>query len=125
MNDETLEQQLRDLPAPGLPAAWRAEILSAARREARPRQRPVWPPLLAYLRQLYLRHPLTAGALTALWLLIVFFKTSTPIDPMEKTLMAHYDPSRPVYLVSLQDEIRLAQLLQDQPGNPRQAPLIP
>ena len=72
-----------------------------------------------------MRHPLTAGALTALWLLIVFFKTSTPIDPMEKTLMAHYDPSRPVYLVSLQDEIRLAQLLQDQPGNPRQAPLIP
>ena len=117
MNDDTLEQKLRDLPAPELPETWRAEILSTALREARAPapSRQVWPTLLVYLRNLFARNPFTATALTALWMLIFLFKTSTPVDPSEKELIAHFDPNRPVYLVSLQDEIRLAQLLQDQP----------
>ena len=52
--------------------------------------------------------------MTTLWLLIFLFKASTPVDPSEKELIAHFDPNRPVYLVSLQDEIQLAELCQDQ-----------
>ncbi len=116
MTDEILEQKLRKLPAPELPASWRGEILSTALREARvPTQsRQVWPPLVLALRDLFARNPITATALTTLWLLIFLFKASTRVDPSEKELLAHFDPNRPVYLVSIQDEIRLAELGQDQ-----------
>jgi hypothetical protein len=114
MNDEILEQKLRELPAPELPGSWREEILSTAWRAARSQNQQVWPTLLVYLRHLCVRNPFTASALTALWMLIFLFKAGTPVDPSEKMLLAHFDPNRPVYLVSLQDEIRLAQLLQDQ-----------
>ena len=115
MNDENLEQHLRNLPAPELPEEWRAEILSRAKREARASQpRQVWPTLLINLRNLYLRNPITATAMTSLWMLIFLFKFSTPVDLTDKTLLAHIDPNRPIYLVSLRDEIRLAELLQDQ-----------
>jgi hypothetical protein len=117
MNDDILEQYLRKLPAPELPAIWRTGILANALREAREPapSRQVWPPLLVTLRNLFARNPFTARALTALWLLIFLFKTSTPVDPSEKMLIAHFDPNRPVYLVSLQDEIQLAELWEDQP----------
>jgi hypothetical protein len=123
MNDEALEKHLRELPAPEFPATWRAEILSTALREARATapSRQVWPTVLVYLRNLFARNPITASALTALWLLIFLFKASTPVDPTEKELLAHYDPNRPIYIVSLQDEILLAELLDEQP-QPRQIP---
>jgi hypothetical protein len=126
MNDDTLEQHLKRLPAPELPSTWRAEILSTALREA---QGPVtsrhfWPPMLVVLRNLFARNPFTATALSALWLLIFLFKATTPVDPSGKELIAHFDPNRPVYLVSLQDEIQLAQLLEDQPEQ-RQIRQIP
>jgi hypothetical protein len=117
MNDEEIEQRLRELPAPELPATWRAEILTTALRDAR-RPAPtaqVWPPLLVTLSNLLARNPWTASALTALWMLIFLFKAGTPVDPAEKMLMAHFDPNRPVYFVSIQDEIRLAELWQDEP----------
>ena len=117
MNDESLEQHLSKLPQPELPAGWRTEIIVQALREARESAAPtrqVWPPFLMFLRQVAAQNPLTASALTALWLLIFLFKASTPVDPSEKELLAHFDPNRPVYLVSIQDEIRLAELLQDQ-----------
>jgi len=117
MNDDIIEQKLRKLPAPELPEAWRAEILSTALREASaPTQsRQVWPPLVLALRNLFARNPITASTLTALWLLIFLFKAGTPVDPSEKELIAHFDPNQPVYLVSIQDEIRLAELCQEQP----------
>jgi hypothetical protein len=126
MIDEILEQHLRKLSAPELPETWRAEILSIALREApaHTTMRKVWPPLLVTLRNLFARNPVTTSALAALWLLIFLFKASTPLDPSAKELIAHFDPNRPVYLVSLQDEIQLAQLLQDQPEQ-RQNPQIP
>ena len=126
MNDEILEQHLRKLPAPQLPETWRAEILSTALREARLSTpiRQIWPPLLVTLRNLFARNPITASALTTLWLLIFLFKASTPVDPSERELIAHFDLNRPVYLVSLQDEIQLARLLQDQPEQ-SQNPQIP
>jgi hypothetical protein len=134
VNDDLLEKKLRELPAPELPETWRAEILSSALREARasiqlvagdlrapvPSSRSrIWPPILIYLRNLFARNPWTASALTALWMLIFLFKAGTPVDPSEKMLLAHYDPNRPVYLVSLQDEILLAELWQDQPEQSR------
>jgi hypothetical protein len=76
------------------------------------------------LRNLFARNPFTATALSALWLLIFLFKATTPVDPSGKELIAHFDPNRPVYLVSLQDEIQLAQLLEDQPEQ-RQIRQIP
>jgi hypothetical protein len=117
MNDDVIEKHLREIPAPELPATWRVEILANALREARAPapSRPVWPPLLVALRNLFARNPLTATALTALWIFIFLLRTSTPVDPSEKMLIAHFDPNRPVYLVSLQDKIQLAELWQDQP----------
>lgn len=125
MNDDILEQHLRNLPAPEIPAIWRTKILSTALREARAPapSRQVWPPLLVVLRNLFARNPLTATALAALWTLIFLLKASTPVDPSEKELLAHFDPNRPVYLVSLQDEIRLAELWQDQPEQSQSRPI--
>ena len=120
MNDENLERHLRELPAPELPAAWRAEILARACREARTtRLRAAWPPLLLWLRQMFAHNPITSSALATLWILILLFKTTTPSDPAaERMLLAHVDPSRPIYIVSLADQIRLAELLQDPPPRP-------
>jgi hypothetical protein len=126
MNDETIEQQLRELTAPELPKSWRAEILSTAVRAASApaASRQVGRAILIYLRHLFARNPITAGVLTALWLLIFLFKAGTPVDPSEKELLAHIDPNRPVYFVSLRDEILLAQLLENQ-SDERQTPQIP
>jgi len=121
MNDERLEHHLRQLPAPELPASWRAEIVATALRKAQPQARQTWPPLLLMLRNLSARNPFTAGALTALWLAIILFKASTPVDPEEKAMIAHFDPNAPIHLVSLNDEIRLAELLQE-PPEPRRMP---
>jgi hypothetical protein len=122
MNDENLEQHLRNLPAPPLPEAWRAEILSVAEREAKKASRPVWPAIFLYLRSLYARNPLTAGALTALWLLIFLFKTGTPVDPdSQKMLLVKVDPNRPIYIVSLSDQIRLVDMI-EYPPDQRQIP---
>lgn len=115
MNDELLEQKLRELPVPELPESWRGEILSAARREARSKNRDVWPSLLVLLRHLCLRNPVTSGAMATLWLLIFLLKSATPVDPVHPELLVHFDPDRPVHLFSIADEKLLAQLEQDQP----------
>jgi len=123
MNDESLEQYLRNLPAPELPETWRDEILSKALREAAisSRSQQIWPTLFVYLRHLFRQNPLTTSAMTVLWILIFVFKASTPIDPSSKQLLVHVDPNRPIYFVSISEEIRLAQLWQDEPEQ-RQIP---
>ena len=123
MNDEELERHLRNLPAPELPAAWRTEILGAAVQASEPR-RPNGPTILLFLRNLFARNPYTATALTALWLLIFLFRATTPIDPTAQQMLAHLDSNRPVYLVDLATEIRLAELLQDESNQPP-TPRIP
>jgi len=117
MNDELLEQKLRELPEPELPGTWRSEILSKALREARlsSQKRQAWPALLVYLQNLSRRNPITMSAMTALWLLIFVFRISTPVDPQEKMILAHFDPNRPVHFVSISDKILLAQLLREEP----------
>jgi hypothetical protein len=115
MSDEILEQMLRELPKSDLPESWRGEILSTAWRAAGAQNQQVWPTLLANLRHLCVRNPVTATAMAGLWILIFFFKAGTPVDSSESELLAHFDPNRPVYLVSIRDEIQLAELLQDQP----------
>jgi hypothetical protein len=114
MTDDELEHLLRGLPSPELPGEWREEILANALREGRA-SRPAWPPLLLSLQNLCTRNPFTAGALTALWILIFLLKANTPVDPEEKAMMAHFDPNRPIYFVSLADEVRLAEVLQEPP----------
>jgi len=118
MNDVKIEQFLRELPAPQLPPEWQGTILANARREARSSKadRQAWPAVLLYLRNLCVRNPVTATAMIALWTLILFLKMSTPIDPQEKELMAHYDPSKPVDFVSINDQILIAQMELDQSG---------
>lgn len=117
MNDELLEQKLRELPTPELPGTWRAEILSKALREARlsSQQRQVWPTLLVYLQNLFRRNPVTKSAMSTLWLLIFLFKASTPVDPQEKMFLAHFDPNRPVHFVSISNQILLVELLREGP----------
>jgi hypothetical protein len=123
MNDHDLEQQLRGLPAPELPSAWRAEILARARREARPVAAPVWPAVVLWLRLAFARNPITSSALAMLWAVILFFKATTPVDPAaENVLLVKIDPARPIYFVSLAEQIRLADLWQD---SPNQQPPIP
>ena len=109
MNNEWLENELRRLPAPELPAAWRKDILAAARRTAQPR-RAEWPPFLLMWRGVFARNPLTAGALTCLWILIFALKATTPVDPMERQLLAHADPHAPAPDFALMaEQIRLAE----------------
>jgi hypothetical protein len=126
MNDEKLEQHLRELPAPELPESWRAEILANAVRSTRrvDPKRQAWPAILLYLRNLWVRNPITASALAMLWILIFTFKATTPIDPQEKMLLAHFDPKRPVHIVSISDQILLAQLAMDQ-SDSRSFPQMP
>jgi len=128
MNDEKIEQHLRGLFAPELPESWRAEILSAAVSKAsrQEQSRQIWPAILVYLRGMFSRNPITAGALTTLWLLIFLFKAGTPSESAsERMLLAKVDPNRPVYFVSIQEEIRLTELWQEPPEQayaPRQIP---
>ena len=123
MNDEILEQKMRELPAPELPEKWRAEILSKALREARlsSQYRQAWPTLLGYLQNLFCRNPITMSALASLWMLILIFKASTPVDPQEKILLAHFDPNRPIHFVLTSNQILLVQLLREEPEQ-RQIP---
>jgi hypothetical protein len=116
MNDQDLENHLRQLAVPDLPEEWRLEILAHARRAARAHtpQPQVWPAILLYLRQLFTRNPITAGALTALWLLIFILHATTPIDHSSDAYIAKWDPNRPVYITSIALEIRLAQLEQQE-----------
>jgi hypothetical protein len=109
MNDEWIENELRCLPAPELPAAWRDQILSEARKVARPR-RAEWPPFLLGWSGALARNPVTAGALAGLWILIFALKATTPVDPAEKELIAHADPHTPVPdLAWTTEQIRLAE----------------
>jgi hypothetical protein len=129
MNDADLEKRLRELPEMELPLAWRGPILAAALRAANQegaekRDRAVWPPLLVMLRNLFARNPVTATALAMMWILIFALKAATPVDPAEKEMLAHFDPNRPVYGVSLREQIELAQLLEN-PAEPASAPQIP
>jgi hypothetical protein len=99
-------------------------ILASALREARKvpaaRPRPSWSRILLTLGQFYRRNPVTAGALTALWALILVFRISTPVESAaERRLMAQVDPNQPVHLVSLSEQMRLAELWQDEPEERR------
>ena len=117
MNDENLEQHLRNLPAPELPEAWRGPILSKALREARvsSKSRENWPALFLYLRHLFRQNPITTGALATLWMLILLLRAGTPVDSSSRLPLARMDPNRPIHLVSLSEQIRLAEFLQDEP----------
>ncbi len=123
MNDE-IERLLRELPGPELPAAWRAEILGAARRELRAerRARREWPPVLLWLRGILARNPITSGALATLWLLIFLFHATTPVDLQEREILAHADRSQPLRLITMADEIRLVELAEQTPAQPRPIP---
>jgi len=115
MNDEQLEHHLRQLPAPELPPAWRQEILAQAMRATSPAPRSHWPDVALFLRQLFARNPITSSALTALWLLIFFFKASTPLDPAaSQSRIVQMDPKRPLYLTTLRQELLVAQFFRDE-----------
>ena len=126
MNAAEIEKRLRDLSLPELPEAWRAGIVSTALREAQKAQSDVrvWPPILILLRNLLARNPVTAMALALMWILIVAFRVTTPVDPAEKAMLAHFDPNRPVYVVSLREQIELAELLEN-PAPPAPPTRIP
>ena len=124
MNDPEIERLLRELPAPELPAAWRAEILATARREARVEKASTreWPPILLGLRSLLARNPISASALAILWLLIFLFHATTPVDPLEQQILAHVDLTKPVHLLTMADEIRLVEIAEQTPARPRPIP---
>lgn len=108
MNDHELEKLLRELPVPELPEAWRAGILARARRGAAvsasaAARGPLAP--LAGLWRLGLRHPVTAGALAVLWLVIVGLRVATPVDTLAGSAdLARIDPNAPLRLVSVDPE---------------------
>ena len=62
------------------------------------------------------------GRPTILWLLIFLFHTTTPIDLQEREILAHADRSRPVHLITMADEIRLVEIAEQTPAQPRPIP---
>jgi hypothetical protein len=114
MNDDEIERLLREMPAPELPAAWRAEILAVARRE--------WSPILLWLRNALARNPISASALAAMWALIFLFRVTTPVDLQEREILAHADTTKPVHLLTISDEIRLVEIAEETPARPRPIP---
>ena len=124
MNDAEIEHLLRELPPPELPAAWRAEILAVARRDSRGERpgRPEWPPVLLWLRGILARNPISAGALAVLWLLILLFHATTPVDLQEREILAHADSSQPVHLITMADEIRLVEIAEETREQPQPIP---
>jgi len=121
MNDENIEQQLRRLPAPELPVAWEREILAQARRaaETSSSKKSTWPAILLFLRGLFARHPLTAGALSVLWLVILLFHLTTPVDPTERLLIAQdRNPPSPEQLLALREELALLDQAENPPPDP-------
>jgi hypothetical protein len=124
MIDEHLEHELRRLAAPELPEAWREEILSAASQAAQASKSPRagWPPILLFWRALFSRHPVSAGALAALWLLILAFKAATPVDPMDRELLAHTDQRPPPDFVAISEQIRLAEAWESPLSEPEPGP---
>ncbi len=71
MNPDDFEKQLQRQPLRQPPAAWRGEILAAARANIRATQRPAEAGLLASWRALLTRFPVAWGAVAALWLVII------------------------------------------------------
>jgi len=116
MNDDAIEQHLRELPAPALPEAWRKSILAASRREIAPseRARATWPAIFVYLRHLFVRNPITAGGLAAIWLLILVLKSGTPAEPMSDRLLAREDSVPSGTIFPRLEETQLAALLEDE-----------
>jgi len=124
MNDAEIERLLREMPAPKLPSAWRAEILAMARREIRtetPAHRE-WPPIFLWLRNVLARNPISASALVAMWLLILLFRVTTPVDLQEREILAHADTTKPVHLLTTADEIRLVEIAEESPAHLRPIP---
>jgi hypothetical protein len=124
MTDERLEQELRRLPVPPLPETWREEILAAARQvgAASRTKHAEWPPFLLFWRALFSRHLVSTGSLIALWVLILAFKAATPVDPMEKELLARLDPRHPPDFVAMSEQIRLAESLEAWTSEPEPRP---
>jgi hypothetical protein len=71
MNPDDFEKQLQRQPSCQPPAAWREEILTAARSNIRAPRRAGESDLLTGWRALLARIPLAWGAVAALWLVII------------------------------------------------------
>ena len=57
-----------------------------------------------------------------LWLLIFLFRVTTPVDLQEQEILAHADLSKPVYLLTMSDEIRLVEIAEETPAQRRPVP---
>ena len=124
MNDDEIEQHLRELPGPPLPEAWRKSILAAARGEP-VRARETWPAILFYLRHLFARDPITAGGLAALWLLILVLKGGTPGEQDADRLLARANTAPPPSLLAVREHERFMCWLQNDDMASAQTPLQP
>ena len=62
---------------------------------------------------------ISATTLATLWLLIFLFHATTPVDLQEREILAHADRSHPVHLITMADEIRLVELAEQTPAQPR------
>ncbi len=71
MNPDNFEQQLQRQPLRPPPAAWREEILTAARANVRPASPAAEPDLFVGWRALLARIPLAWGAVAAVWAVII------------------------------------------------------
>jgi hypothetical protein len=80
------EKQLAGRPLKSVPAEWRAQILGAARAQAR--EVPASARPLQWLRELFWPNPQAWGALAAIWIVIAAFESITPAGPSTQTAVA-------------------------------------
>jgi hypothetical protein len=115
MNTDDFEQTLKRQPLRPLPAAWRTEVLAAARAAADPTpsaaaaRRRSESPLAARLRSWLWPHPVAWGGVAAAWLLILALAYSTGETEKEKGSNHSLD-WRTVVALRQQIEMELAGL---------------
>jgi len=134
MNDnEQFEKRLQRLPLRKAPAAWREEILSAARKAESPRHAsPVtWQSLIATLNSrlstLLWPHPRAWAGLAAAWVLICALNFTYRDDAPPASARRAAPPSPQLREMLREQERLLAELVEDTPvvNRPKTGPPRP
>jgi len=119
MNPDDFEKQLQRQPLSPPPAAWREEILTAARAKIPNKQAPREANVLGW-RTFLSRIPLAWGAVAALWLLII--GVNSLVSDGNGTVAAKGPVGRPMMTAWSAQRIQASLLASGSPDLPEIAP---